>query len=65
MKGLLAAAIVMALGAYAGIRYEVMAIQDTCDAEEAHTFINGTDYVCVSAERVERAREREQGQRGA
>ena len=54
-----------ALSTYFGICMEAGHIQATCDAPYAHTWINGVDYLCVSAEAVERAKSRTQGERGA
>jgi len=48
--------IILAVGAalfYGGYRYEANAIQQTCEADDGHTVLNGTEYLCLSQRQIE------------
>lgn len=40
-------------GAYVGMRYEATAVQTTCEADDGHTVLNGTEYLCLSQRQIE------------
>lgn len=46
-------AVVLMFG-YVCIRYDEARIQATCEDDRGRTFINGTEYLCLSARQIQR-----------
>lgn len=54
--------IALAIGAFAGFEYEATHIQQTCEAPDGATIINGTPYLCFSQHQIDVMRaQRERG----
>jgi hypothetical protein len=57
MRRLIKPILLLAIGAwsglYAGYRYEATRIQQTCEADNGHTVLNGTEYLCLSQRQIE------------
>ena len=38
---------------YGGYRYEATQIQQSCEQDDGHTVLNGTEYLCLSQRQIE------------
>lgn len=58
--------VVLALAAcaYGGMRFEATRIQQTCEADDGATWLNGTPYLCFSQRQIQILRQ-QQRERGA
>lgn len=50
-------AILIAISAYIGTRYETAKIKSTCEDEHAATILNGTAYVCLTTQQAQQIRQ--------
>ncbi|MFM0263308.1 hypothetical protein [Paraburkholderia sediminicola] len=57
-------AVLLAVSAYGGTRYEATRIQQTCEADRGATVLNGTPYLCLSQRQIDMMRAQPAG-RGA
>lgn len=53
-------AALFAASAYGGVRYEATRIQQTCEADEGATWLNGTPYLCLSQRQIDIMRSHQQ-----
>lgn len=49
-------AVSLLAAAYAGAHYRESQIQATCESDSAPTIINGTTYLCLSAQQIDKIR---------